>query len=64
MRRDQSLKNLQENLLDNNFIQMHKPFIVSKRGVDQITGNQLIIQEYKIPISVRMKKEVLKKFTN
>jgi len=56
-----SLKEIKENLSKINFIQTHKSFIVAKDKIKAIEGNQLIIADYKIPISVRMKKNVLEK---
>jgi len=56
-----SLKTMKE-LLPDDFIQTHKSYIVSKYKVDEIEGNEIIIRNYKIPISVRLKKEVLSNF--
>jgi len=56
-----TLKQLKENLPETEFVQTHKSYIVSKTKVELIVGNQIIISYYKIPISVRMKKEVLYK---
>ncbi|WP_299436451.1 LytTR family DNA-binding domain-containing protein [uncultured Aquimarina sp.] len=56
-----SLKTIKE-LLPDYFIQTHKSYVVSKYKVDEIVGNQVIIKDYKIPISVRLKKEVLGSF--
>lgn len=57
-----SLKTFKDQLPEDNFIQTHKSYIVSKYKVDQIVENQIIIGEYKVPISVRLKKEVLNRF--
>ena len=57
-----SLKNFKEQLPEDSFIQTHKSYIVSKYRVDKIIENQIIISNYKIPISVRLKKEVLANF--
>jgi DNA-binding LytR/AlgR family response regulator len=56
-----SLKTIKE-MLPNDFIQTHKSYLVSKYKVDEINGNEIVISHYKIPISVRMKKEVLRSF--
>jgi DNA-binding LytR/AlgR family response regulator len=56
-----SLKSFKDQLPDN-FIQTHKSYVVSKYKVDKIIENQIIIGKYKIPISVRLKKEVLSSF--
>ncbi len=57
-----SLKSFKDQLPESEFIQTHKSFIVSKHKVDKIVENEIIIGEYKIPISVRLKKEVLANF--
>ncbi len=56
-----SLKKFKDQLPDY-FIQTHKSYLVSKYKVDKIIGNEIIIGNYKIPISVRLKKEVLSNF--
>ena len=56
-----TLKQLHENLSENNFIQTHKSFLVAKQHIEEIMGNQIRIGEFTVPISVRMKKEVLSK---
>lgn len=57
-----SLKNFKEQLPKNDFIQTHKSYIVSKYKVDRIVENQIIIGDYEIPISVRLRKMVLSNF--
>jgi len=57
-----SLKTFKDQLPENSFIQTHKSYIVSKYKVDKIVENQIIIGEYIVPISVRLKKEVLNSF--
>jgi len=57
-----SLKNFKSQLPENEFIQTHKSYIVSKYKIDAIKGNEIIIGDYEIPISVRLKKEVLANF--
>jgi DNA-binding LytR/AlgR family response regulator len=56
-----SLKNI-KNQLPGNFIQTHKSYIVSKNKVDKVIENQIIIGDYKIPISIRLRKTVLDSF--
>ncbi|MEH6537741.1 MAG: LytTR family DNA-binding domain-containing protein [Psychroserpens sp.] len=58
-----TLKELKDNLPSSNFIQTHKSFIISKSQVDKIVGNLIVIGNHKIPISVRMRKDVLGQFT-
>jgi len=57
------LKNIFELLSDKEFIQIHKSFIVAKNKVKSIVGNQVAIAGNLLPISTRMKKEVLGKLT-
>lgn len=57
-----SLKSFKEQLPEKNFIQTHKSYIVSKFKVDKIVENEIIIGDYEIPISVRLKKMVLSNF--
>ncbi|QLG46935.1 LytR/AlgR family response regulator transcription factor [Costertonia aggregata] len=57
-----SLKSFKDQLPDNTFIQTHKSYIVSKYKVDKIVENKIIIGDYEIPISVRLRKTVLNNF--
>jgi len=57
-----SLKSFKDQLPEDNFIQTHKSYIVSKYKVDKIVENQIIIGDYEIPISVRLKSKVLNSF--
>ena len=57
------LKNLFEFLSEENFLQVHKSFVVAKSKIEAIVGNQILIGEHKIPISVRMRKEVMETLT-
>jgi two-component system LytT family response regulator len=53
------LKNLEENLDPSAFIRVHKSFIVSIRKIDGISGNEISIGEFRIPISRNYKEIVL-----
>lgn len=57
-----SLKSFKNQLPEDIFIQTHKSYIVSKYKVDKIVENQIIIGDYEIPISVRLKSKVLNSF--
>lgn len=57
-----SLKVIKE-MLPDFFIQTHKSYVVSKFKIDKVIGNQITIQSHQIPISVRLKKEVLSSIT-
>lgn len=56
-----SLKNCKTQLPDY-FIQTHKSYIVSKFKVDAIKDHQMSVGPHKIPISVRLRKQVLSHF--
>lgn len=49
-----------KDLLPDDFIQTHKSYVVAKYKVDKIIESQISIGKYKIPISVRLKKSVLR----
>ncbi len=55
-----TLKNWTEKLNSNQFIQVHKSFIVNVNKVDKISGNTLFITDKKIPIGRTYKQELLK----
>lgn len=57
------LKNIFEMLSKDKFLQVHKSYVVAKNKVEKIEGNLIRIGDYSIPISTRMKKEVLKELT-
>ncbi len=55
----ESLKNLEEILPEENFVRVHKSFIVAKNKVQSLEGNLLEVGEHKIPISRSKKEEVV-----
>ena len=55
-----SLKNWIEKLSENQFIQVHKSYIINSKFVDKISGNTLFIKTHKIPIGRTYKQELLK----
>jgi DNA-binding LytR/AlgR family response regulator len=57
-----SLKSFKDQLPEDGFIQKHKSYIVSKFKVDKIKEHQIIIGDYEIPISIRLRKTVLDSF--
>ena len=54
----ESLKNLEESLPNDQFLRVHKSFIVSKDKVTSLQGNILEINNLKIPISRGKREEV------
>lgn len=57
------LKNIFEMVSTDDFIQVHKSYVVAKSKVEAIVGNQIVIGEHKVPISVRMRKKVMDDLT-
>jgi two-component system LytT family response regulator len=54
-----SLKNLEENLDQNAFIRVHKSYIVAIGKIDGIEGNEIFIQNNRIPISRNYREQVI-----
>jgi len=59
-----TLKQLRDNLPEQHFVQTHKSYLVAKAHVSEISGNQILIGTHKIPISVRLKKDVVQQILN
>jgi DNA-binding LytR/AlgR family response regulator len=55
----QSMKNVEEKLSNSHFIRIHKSYIVAINKITSIASNKVIIQNYSLPISRQLKKEVL-----
>lgn len=58
-----SMKSLTDWLPKKYFIMVHRSYLVAKSKVEAVIGNQLLIGEHKIPISTRMRKQVLEQLT-
>lgn len=56
----ESLKNLELSLPEEQFLRVHKSFIIAKDKVEALEGNLLEIQQHKIPISRGKREEVRK----
>lgn len=56
----ESLKKLEDILPGEDFMRVHKSFIVARQKVSTLNGNMLEIDKYKIPISRSKKDEVVK----
>lgn len=56
-----SLKNWTEKLPKNQFIQVHKSYIINTKFVDKISGNILFVKTNKIPIGRTYKQQLLAK---
>jgi len=57
------MKNTFDLLSPEDFIQIHKSYIVAKNKVEAIVGNQVSINNKLLPISTRMRKEVVGRLT-
>ena len=57
------MKNVFELLSKDDFIQIHKSYVVAKDKVESISGNQLSMNGVKLPISTRMRNEVVSSLT-
>ena len=57
----ESLKNWREKLAENSFIQVHKSFIINSRFVSKLSGNEIYINNTRIPIGRTYKQLLLKK---
>lgn len=56
-----SIKNLEENLSPDAFIRVHKSYIVSVHQIEGIEGNEIFIQQNRIPISRNYREEVMQR---
>lgn len=54
-----SLKHLEQTLPDDQFMRVHKSYIVSKKKVGALEGNRLLLGTAKIPIGTTYRTEVL-----
>ncbi|MBP1651018.1 MAG: two component transcriptional regulator, LytTR family [Bacteroidetes bacterium] len=53
------LKNLEQNLDSNAFIRVHKSYIVAIDKIEAIEGNEIFIQQHRIPISRNYREQVI-----
>ncbi|PNQ75012.1 DNA-binding response regulator [Hanstruepera neustonica] len=56
-----SLKNWNEKLPSNQFIQTHKSYIINRKFVDKISGNEIYVNSNRLPIGRTYKQELLRK---
>jgi len=54
-----TMKAMEENLPDNDFLRMHKSYIANKSHILSIEGNQIHIGHTKIPVSRKNKTQVM-----
>lgn len=54
----------EEELQELYFARCSQPYLVNLKRIDRITGDEVIIGEYRLPISRNRKKEFLKQFTS
>ncbi|WP_425658864.1 LytR/AlgR family response regulator transcription factor [Tenacibaculum ascidiaceicola] len=58
----EKISSFEEFLPKNEFIRIHKSFIISKIKINQIEGNRIFIKEYKIPVGQTYKGNLNKLF--
>ncbi|MEO6541077.1 MAG: LytTR family DNA-binding domain-containing protein, partial [Ferruginibacter sp.] len=59
-----TFKSVEEYLPTEEFIKVHKSFIIAASKVDSIDGNEIRMGQHRIPISRTMKEEVMEKLLN
>lgn len=59
----QSMKSLELKLPSNNFLRIHKSFIVAINKINSIEGNTISIADYTLPISRQWKDHIIEKIT-
>jgi DNA-binding LytR/AlgR family response regulator len=59
-----TIKSVEDYLPADQFIKVHKSFIISAARVDSIDGNELVMGQHRIPISRSLKDEVTEKLLN
>ena len=57
----ESLKNWVEKLPENQFIQTHKSYIINRKFVDKIAGNEIYVNTNRLPIGRTFKQELMRK---
>lgn len=58
------LKNVEQNLDSQQFVRVHKSYIIAIQKVETIEDNEILIQSFRIPISRNYKEMVLNKVVN
>jgi len=58
------LKNVEQNLDKQSFIQVYKSYVVAISKIEAIENNEIIIQSFRIPISRNYRDEVIDKVVN
>lgn len=59
-----TLKGIEKELPSNNFLRVHKSFIVNKTKIESIEGNTLHIQGHQVPVSANLSDDVMKEILN
>ncbi len=59
-----NLKHLEQNLDSRHFIRIHKSYIVSIGKIEGIDGNEIFIQNHRIPISRNYREQVIEQVVN
>ena len=59
-----TFKSVEEYFPGDKFLKVHKSYIVSVAKIDKITGNEIRIGQYSVPISRNLKDEVMSQIVN
>lgn len=58
-----TMKTMEDKLPENDFLRVHKSFIVNRNHIHSIEGNELVVGQTKIPISRNNKNQVIERLT-
>ena len=56
-----TMKNLEERMDRNQFVKVHRSYIVNINKIDDLQGNQIYIQKHEIPIGKAYREEIMKR---
>lgn len=59
-----SLKSLEQHLDENAFLRVHKSYLVAIKKIDGIEGNEIMIQNHRVPVSRGYRDQVLERVIN
>jgi DNA-binding LytR/AlgR family response regulator len=56
-----TMKNLEERMDPNQFVKVHRSYIVNINKIDDLQGNQIFIQKHEVPIGKAFREEIMKR---
>lgn len=60
----QTLKSFSESLPDEEFMRIHKSFLVNLKHIEFIEGNQVKVGDHYIPVSLPNREELIQRFSS